>query len=521
MQKSLMTRQLGFGTGLLTSGPVAAIMYRCSEMNFDLGRRFSMRLTARPVGSAVLLMAILGINAAGALTYSEDIRPIFAERCVSCHRPGQIAPMSLLTYEEVRPWAKSIAREVTRKAMPPFHADGPLGRYVDDMRLTDSQIAEIVKWVETGAKRGSAKPNHSEADLVPDPNAGREPDFFIDFPKHVLPAADSESDPYVFLYSENVFEEDTWIAGYDWFFSNYRVVHHAAAKMIPGDDPTPPSGIAPKPLRSTTRPRGFASWFPGQGPIVFPRGTAKFVEKGTRILTTMHYSPTSEQTSDRPRIGVYLYSGELRSPFRYLSLSVRNEGLRIPPGASNHTVRVNVPMKSESVIHSFYTHMHYRGKSARLWQINPEGEDKLLFDIPRYSFDWQRTYELEEPLRIAEGTQFRAEFAWDNSEANPDNPDPAAEVTFGPSSFDEMGGIRIGIETIPKAKRKKEWPMIAEGRVVSGEVEKDWTQSEFTEALERLSDEDRKAAIAKALRRLSPEEREKLVVENLRDQTPR
>lgn len=399
--------------------------------------------------------------------------------------------------------------------MPPFHAAGPIGIFENDLRLTDAEIDRIVSWADDGALRGSV--SVAEIDPISEiqPELAQEPDFFIEFPDYRIPADHEDPDPYVFLYSETVIDEDLWISGYEWQFSDYRVVHHAASRMIRASDPTPVSGVADRPLGPRELASGFASWFPGQSAMMYPDGVASLLPAGTRILATMHYSPLSEATVDRPRIGIFLFSGPLQNRFQYKSVSVRNEGLRIPPGVERHRVHAESEIHIDARIYSYHAHMHYRGKSVRLWKKFQDGRSELLFEVPKYDFDWQRTYILADPILLPAGTNLEAEFVWDNSSRNPDNPDPTAEVTFGPSSYDEMGGIRIGLANVSRGVDVSSAPVLTAGRVVSGEVPDESAKRGIELALESMSEDERNAAIKKALERMSPEKLKQLLEAHL------
>ena len=188
---------------------------------------------------ALLLGTLLAAApAAGqAPTYYKHIAPILETHCVTCHRPGQVAPMSLMSYAQVRPWAKAIATQVAKRAMPPFHAEGPIGRFRNDLRLTADQIETITAWAEQGSRRGNPSDFEGAREWSSETWPAGEPDLIVRFPRVELKL--EGTDPYVYLFSDYTGSEDLWVRGYDWHFQNTKSVHHVAAMQLPAGVPPP------------------------------------------------------------------------------------------------------------------------------------------------------------------------------------------------------------------------------------------------------------------------------------------
>jgi mono/diheme cytochrome c family protein len=467
-----------------------------------------MRLTR--CGAAVGLVLVAAVDAAADegtrddITYADDIRPIFEARCVQCHQPGSIAPMSLRSYPEVRPWVKSIAREVVRRQMPPFHAAGTLGRYKNDIRLTDAEIDLIAAWAERGAPQGAPAAAAAPAAVESGDWFHGTPDIVIEFPDYAAESSEVNRDPYVYLFTDFAFEEDLWVRGFEWKFSDRGIVHHAMARQLAKNFEIPESRVVPNLSMPVNASIGLSSWFPGQTAQLLPEHTARLVRAGVRPVVSIHFAPRGESARARTQLGVYLFDGELRHSYERLRLSVKDRDLLIPPHADDHTRIVLGEFPGDAWVHSFYVHMHYRGKSAQLKFHYPDGHSEVVFELPRFSFDWQRVYELDEPLRAPQGTKMEAVLVWDNSAANPINPDPSRQVVYGPNSDDEMGGIVMTIASIPEVEQSLE---VTRGRAANPMAE---LPDHFRPPHEK--------AMRDALNKMRPEERSRVIREALESQ---
>ncbi len=378
-------------------------------------------------------------------TFAKDIAPILNENCVMCHRPDDIGPMSLLTYQETRPWAKSIAKNVQDRQMPPWHADPGYGPWKNERSLTDKEIALIVRWVEGGAPRGNIK------DLPPAPEFGNgtewrlgEPDYVLTFDAVEVPAGgpDQFRD---FTYQTDL-DEDKWITGIEVIPGSRSVVHHVI--LWQGDAFTTDGWIG--------------AWAAGAQPITMPKGTGRMLKKGASVIGDFHYHPTDTAQTDQTRVGFHFADSIDAVEKELVNLWVMNAGFAIPAGDPNYEARSQFTFGQDSKIWSLAPHMHYRGKDFSYTLTYPDGTQKELLKVSKYDFNWQTAYDFVEPLSVPAGTRIDCVAHWDNSEDNPSNPDWTKTVTFGNESYDEM---MIGFldYTVDEGVRPKETasPVIA------------------------------------------------------------
>ena len=393
----------------------------------------------------LLILVPRGLAAAETTpTFTRDILPILQQRCQTCHRPDQVAPMSFLTYEEVRPWVKSIRKVVHERTMPPFHAAGPLGRYRDDPRLTDAQIETILDWAERGAPRG----NPQDAPLAVDWNAPAgavaEPDLVLKFGGYTTNP--QNADAYVAFISEHVFPEDTWLESIEIKPADMSLVHHAALYAVPKSmavlEPALETGfLATKSSIPALMKNHLLTWLPGQGPRERKGGQGFLIEAGSRLVIDAHISPTEETTPVAIALRMRYVEGILdretkNKPFRVTDIDI--------PAHESRYVRSGFrKFGREVTIFGFNVHMHLRGKSSRFVLHLPNGRSGTVFEIPKWDFNWQREYYLTTPIVVPRGTRVEYIAEWDNSAANPFNPDPSRRVEFGAQTEDEMYGGRV------------------------------------------------------------------------------
>lgn len=348
--------------------------------------------------------------------------------------------MSLVTYKEVRPWAKSIREQVQTRAMPPFHASGPIGRYEDDPRLDEQEIRTITNWVESGAKFGNA------ADLAPprewESSHWRlgEPDMVLKMPK--INIRTDGLDENINLYTQHVFTEDLWINGVEIRSSNPKAMHHALLFITKEDDEIPEELMTRKMKTDLLTYPMLQAWLPGMKPHFFNTLTAKLIPKGRRLFMETHYAPSEEPMTDEALIGLHLADGvvdTIETVTGGLFIGPRT----IPPGVPDYRASTTGQFSTDFIVTSFYAHMHLRGKSVKTVFRYPDGRKETVFEVPNYDFYWQRQYHLAEPMRVPKGTVAKYIMTWDNSADNPDNPDPSQAVQWGSRTVDEMGNVTI------------------------------------------------------------------------------
>ena len=380
--------------------------------------------------------ALVGSNTASgdaraSLTFTKDIAPILYKNCVGCHRPGEIAPMSLMTYKEVRPWAKAIREKITTREMPPWHLDSQYGKWENDRRLTQKEVDAVVAWIDGGAVEGSAKYLPAPPKFASGWQIG-EPDMVFQMPvEFTVPAEGSV--PYQYFAVPTNFKEDRYIQALEARAGNLSVVHHIVMMVRNPGEPTR--------QRGQTRNFNIADGIlgalsPGQTPFLAKPGHAKLIKAGSQLVFQMHYTPNGTETKDRSIVGLIFAKGPVDKIVN--SKAAFDVRFAIPPGAENYEVKAVYEFEDDSHIISLMPHMHLRGKDITYRAIYPDGRSEILLSVPRYNFNWQVYYYPVMPLAVPRGTRIEAVAHYDNSTKNPRNPDPAREVRFGEQTWDEM-----------------------------------------------------------------------------------
>jgi hypothetical protein len=433
---------------------------------------------------ALVMAATAGAEAqspaAAVPTFSRDIAPIFFRSCTSCHRPGEIAPMSLLTYQDARPWAKSIAARVAAGTMPPWHADSSSTAFTNDRRLSETDKATLLRWANGGAPEGNAsdlpaRPAYTEGWTIGQPDAVLA--MQEDYP---LPATGTIA--YQYFEVPTNFTEDKWIQAFEVRPGNRAVVHHVIVYARPPARPQPasnnesperrdaagqrerakpvisfaegmeiPAGQTGgpelpaekrKPIGPNDRPAPkmlgplVGGYVPGNGARIYATGTATKLAAGSTLIFQVHYTTKGKETSDRTRIGL-VFSKEPPKT-QLVNAALANGALHIPAGASNHRVDAEMTINQDMTVWSVLPHTHVRGKRWEYQAIYPDGRTETILSVPQYDFEWQTDYIYKEPLKLPRGTKLHATAWYDNSAANKSNPDPAAEVWWGDQTFEEM-----------------------------------------------------------------------------------
>jgi len=372
-------------------------------------------------------------------TYYNDVVPILEQRCQECHRPGEIAPMPLLTYIETRPWAKSIRQAVLARKMPPWLADPKYGHFANDRSLSQLQMDTIVNWVDQGAPAGDPK-NAPPPRVWPQGWTIGTPDAVFEMPKPFpIPAKGAIEYQYIILPTR--FSRDTWIQKVEVRPSNSRVVHHAViyirepgSKWLGGQ----PGGVA----FSLPLAKGFTTsdilmvYTPGNSMDQWQPGMAKKIKAGSDLVLQMHYTPDGQAAADRTRIGVVFAKEPPKQAV--LTLQMGNDKFVIPPEDPSYRVAVSGTLPNDALLLSLFPHMHLRGKSFEYSIARQNGDVETLLKINDYDFNWQLNYRLAEPRPLPAGTRLLWTAYFDNSPNNPRNPDPGAEVRFGEQSWEEM-----------------------------------------------------------------------------------
>ncbi len=359
------------------------------------------------------------------VTYARHVSRIVQKRCQECHRPGEIAPFSLLSYKDARAWADTIHEVVLEQRMPPWHADPRHGTFTNDRRLSQEESDTLLAWVEQGCPKGDDKDLPPPAKFVEGWKIGKPDSVFRMKDEFKVPATGVL--PYKRFVVDPGFKEDVWVQAAEARPGNRKVVHHILVYVqAPGRPVYAADGTA----------WTLAGWAPGDMPAVYPPGTAKRIPARSKLVFEVHYTPDGTEQSDRSSVGVVLAKGP---PERAVEVNIlANMAIRIPPRAASYKGKLTYTFPEDALVLSFMPHMHLRGVSARYEATYPDGRTETLLSVPDYDFGWQSGYRFAEPLRVPKGTKLTWSGRWDNSADNPRNPDPSKEVLWGLQTWDEM-----------------------------------------------------------------------------------
>jgi hypothetical protein len=391
--------------------------------------------------------------AAKEVTFHKDVEPLLQARCQGCHRPGEAAPMPLLTYKDARPWAKAIKEAVLDRKMPPWYAAEAHGDFANDRRLSKEEISTLTAWVDGGAKEGDP------AD-APKPLAFTEgwamgkPDMVVEMPvAYDVPASGTVE--YTYFVVPTGFTEDRWVEQVEVRPGNRSVVHHIVLTVRPPGvkyvpDAKPGVAYVPprkEPKREPDTGQGMLAggnggtemagvYVPGGVPYELKPGQARLIPKGSDVVFQIHYTTNGKAASDRSRVGFIFAKEPPRE--RVVNASVTNGNLHIPPQDADHAVTARVTLYEDTRLLSMFPHMHVRGKAFEYRAIYPTGESEILLSVPKYDFNWQLTYYLKQPKMLPKGTVLECVARFDNSPNNPFNPDPRSDVYWGDQTWEEM-----------------------------------------------------------------------------------
>lgn len=361
------------------------------------------------------------------ISYSKTIAPMLKDKCVSCHTEGGLGPWAMSSYNMVLGFAPMIREVIRTQRMPPWHADPHVGVWKNDISLTNKQTQALVHWIEAGAPRGEGADPLAESNLAVIEWPLGEPDLVVDIPPHTVPASGVVD--YQFPTVKNPLDKGVWVKAAAAIPGDREVVHHILAGSIDADasEQRRNSGVFDNYLM------GYA---PGNESHRFPEGTGVFIPPGGEFQFQMHYTPVGRETVDRSKIGLYFHE-EVPENF-YRQQVVVDPTIKIPPNTARHPEVAYYEFAKPAMLHDLIPHAHYRGVASRFELIKPDGSREMVLNVPNYDFNWQRTYEFVTPRRIEPGTKLVHTTWYDNSAANPKNPDPDREVPWGLQSWDEM-----------------------------------------------------------------------------------
>jgi len=421
------------------------------------------RLPTLTIGAvlAATLPAIAADTPAKAVTFSKDVAPIFQAKCQECHQPNSIAPMSLITFQEARPWARSIKERVSQRQMPPWHIDPSVGvqKFKNDMSLSDEQVNTIVRWVDGGALQGDPKDLPAPVALITD-NAWKgerdgfgPPDLVVKSSEYTMPA--QHQDVWYRPESALPITEPHWVKMVEIRPSSLKgrkIIHHSIAYLVLNNDPEAVNtGTANGPDRRgddnpadlvNRRPQ-LMEWAIGKGYDLYRPGTGKLIVPGEKIAWDQHIHAVGEETTAGSEIGIWYYKKGDEPKHRSYLIGFtginRAKMLDIPPNSFAQTEGFTV-LKENTLIENFQPHFHLRGKSMQVEAILPDGSTQIVSYVGNFNFNWMTNYIYADDAApvYPKGTVIHVTAWYDNTKANKNNPDPDQWVGYGDRTVDEM-----------------------------------------------------------------------------------
>ena len=401
------------------------------------------------LAAAAVLLTVPGTATAQTndVTFSRDVAPIVQRSCQGCHRAGQMGPMSLMTFEEVRPWARAIRSKVVGRVMPPWHLDKTVGiqEFQNDKSLRDDEIETIARWVDAGAPRGNP------ADLPPPvawpddnvwhlaENYGREPDLIISSTPWTQSA--EGQDQWWAPIIETGLTEDRWVTGMEVRPSlvGRRVTHHAVVYLQQQEEPGDFEPVVDVPGRGSY----LTEFAVGKIGDVFRENTGKLMKAGSRISFDNHYHSVGEEITTQTDLGVWFHPKGYVPKYRVyasaLGVQQSMATLDIPPGKVT-THHAYIPLRAPARLENYQPHMHIRGKAMSMEAIYPNGRVEMLNHVANFDFNWHVNYVYTDDSApvLPAGTVIHLTAWHDNTAANRANPDPTQWVGWGQRSFDDM-----------------------------------------------------------------------------------
>jgi mono/diheme cytochrome c family protein len=418
---------------------------------------FKTALSATILSVSILVSPTPAQDApSGPVTFSRDVLPILQHSCQECHRPagknfgGMVAPMSLVSYEDARPWAKAIAQQVGSREMPPWDAAPRFnGHFANERTLTDAEIETILAWARQGAPRGDPAdaPPPVEFETTGGWNYG-EPDLVVTIPE-AYKVSDDAYDLYTAFtvdLTDAMLPEDVYIAGFQ-CKPGTPIIHHFNAHVLYPDEegnlPPPPNQVE----SSSISPQGAGFYLggvsSGTDANIYPEGYGMLLQKGSRVTFDIHYhkepGPGTGVVDDQSQIGFYFTDGPPKAALKGMQLF--NFNISIQPEAKDHVIGpVKGSVREDSKIVALMPHMHTRGRRAKFEAIYPDGTREDLLEVPAYDFNWQTVYYFREmkPLPAGSAIEFTAWYDNSSEYAQLRDFDPTQTVRFGQKSSDEM-----------------------------------------------------------------------------------
>jgi mono/diheme cytochrome c family protein len=410
------------------------------------------------------------------VTFSKDVAPIFQAKCQDCHQPNSIAPMSLITFQDARPWARSIKERVSTRQMPPWHIDRSVGvqKFKNDMSLSDEQVDTIVKWVDQGAQQGDPKdlpaPKPIDTDNIwrAQKDGYGPPDLVIKSPEYTMPAV--HQDTWWRPMSDIPITEPRWVKMVEIRPTNMqarKIIHHSIAYLVLNNDPDAVSkGTGNGPDRfgggvdDVNRRPQLMEWAIGKGYDLYRPDTGKLIVPGEKISWDEHIHAVGEDITGGSEIGLWFYPKGQEPKHRSYLIGFtgirRQQGappLDIPPNSIAHTEGFTV-LKENTLIENFQPHFHLRGKAMQVEAILPDGSTQIISYVDKFNFNWMTNYIYADDAAPAfpKGTIIHVSAYYDNTKANKNNPDPDQWVGYGDRTVDEMAHAWMNVVYLTDAE---------------------------------------------------------------------
>jgi len=423
-----------------------------------------MRYATLLICSGILMAADVGSGssapAAKAVTFAKDVAPILQEKCQECHHSGSMAPMSLVTYEESRPWAKAIKQRVITRQMPPWHIDPTVGvqKFKNDMSLTADQIKTIAQWVDDGAPLGNPKdmPAPKQWPSTDEWKAAKElgqPDLVIKSEPYTMAA--HHQDVWWRPTSNIPVTEPRWVKAVEirpGSLAGRRITHHAVAYLAQDD----PDGLGADQQADLRGRALLMEWAIGKGYDLYRPDTGKLLLPGSQISWDIHIHAVGDEIRDHVELGIWLYPKGQEPKYRtYLTAFQAIQGrdrarlVDIAPNTIGESQNFTV-LKHAAILENFQPHMHLRGKAMEVEAILPDGTRQVVSYVGKFNFNWMTNYIYDDDAApyFPKGTIIRVTAWYDNTRANPNNPDPDQWVGFGDRTVDEMGHAWMNVTYI-------------------------------------------------------------------------
>jgi hypothetical protein len=412
--------------------------------------------TMRVIRFLIAFLTIRGaaLAAPAAVTFNKDVLPILQKNCQVCHRPGEIGPMSFLTYEGTRPWAKAIKEAVLSRKMPPWFADPEVGHFINERMLSEADVKTLVDWVDGGAPEGTSKSKPAPLQWTDGWNI--KPDVVYEMPKPYIVPASGVLD-YIYILLPAKFPRDTWIVDGEIKPGNRSAVHHASVIVRPpgsawlkdakvGEPHIPPKTGEVAFTNFNARNDWLLGYVPGMAPqrYFYPgKDAGRMIPAGSDIFLEVHYTGNGRNSEDQTKIGFVLAKEPPGK--QLLNLVVYDTSFEIPPNTSDHTGNAWAVLSEPVTLVYMQPHLHLRGTSMDIKVTYPDGRSETLLRVPRYNYQWQVIYVRDKPLKLPKGSRIDVSASWDNSANNRFNPDPTKTVRSGQQAWDEMLVSILGV----------------------------------------------------------------------------